>query len=232
MRDLFRAATCSGLLMLGAPAEGSTSGVYHPYVNAGEREAEYGLTWRGVGDGAITYQRASFGHAWTDDISTEIYLLSESASHGRARTRAYELEIRWQLTEQGEYASDWGLLFEAEVDDDIDADEVAVGLLWEKELGGRWIGAANALLEYEYGGDVEDEFETGLRAQLRYRFAEALEPAIELYLDDEDYAVGPALQGAWRTNPGSRLRWDLGLFIGIDRKTPDASVRANLEFEF
>lgn len=224
----------TAVLLTLAPALGAaaTPGVYHPYVNLHEREIEYGLTYRGLGDSALALQRASVAYAWTDRLSTELYLLSEFPSHGDARARAMEFEARYELTEQGEYSSDWGLLFEAEFGDDSQRNEVAAGVLWEKELGHRWVGAANALIEYEFGSDVENEFEAAFRGQVRYLHRPAFEPAIELYLDDQDYAAGPAFLGAARLGPGKQLRWELGLLFGIDGETPDRSVRANVEFEF
>lgn len=210
----------------------ATSGVYHPYVNLHEREVEYGVTWRDIGDNAASLQRASIGYAWTDNVATELYLLSEVATHDHARTRGVELEVRWQLTEQGEYASDWGLLLEFERGAGLDRNELSTGVLWEKELGHRWVATANALVEYEFGGDVDNEFETAFRGQLRYMQREAFEPALELYLDDTDYAVGPALLGARRLGDGRQLRWEAGVYFGIDADTPSLSARTNIEFEF
>ena len=177
-------------------------------------------------------QQISLGYGWNERWSTELYLLREFPSHGDGRARGWEFEARYQLTEQGEYASDWGLLFELEQGDDSDRHEVAAGVLWEKELGHRWVAAANALLEYEFGADVGNEFETAFRAQLRYLHRAAFEPALELYLDDQDYALGPAALGAWRLGPGRQLRWQVGLLFGIDRDTPKHSLRTALELEF
>ena len=231
MTDL-RACAGTALCLASGLAAAATPGVYHPYVNQTEREAEYGITWRGLGDDALTLQRASVGYSWSDDVSTELYLLSEFPSHEATRARAYELEVKWQLTEQGEYAADWGLIFEAETGNGTDRHEVGAGVLWEKELGGRWVAATNALLEYEFGADIQNEFETALRAQLRYLQRPAFEPALELYLDDQDRAVGPAMLGAWRVSPRRQLRWEAGLMFGLDADTPSVSLRTNLEFEF
>lgn len=213
-------------------AQSATPGVTHPYVNLGERELEYGLVWRDLDRGDVTLQRASFGYAFRDDLAVELYLLSEFPAHEDARARAYEVEVRWQLTEQGEYASDWGLIFEAERGADRDRHEVAAGVLWEKELAHRWVAAANGLVEYEFGNDVENEFEATLRAQLRYLRHPAFEPALELYLDDMDRALGPAMLGMARLSAGRKLRWEGGLYFGLDRDTPATTLRAGIELEF
>ena len=222
------------LACLASPMAGqaATTGVYHPYVNQAEREIEYGIVWRDLGDGGVSLQRASFGYAWTDDLETELYLLSEFPSHGDARARAYELEVRWQLTEQGEYASDWGLIFEAEVGDDTDRHEVGAGVLWERQFGLRWVAAANALVEYEFGTDIENEFETAFRGQLRYLQRPAFEPAIEIYFDDLDHAMGPAVLGMARLSAGRKIRWEAGLLFGLDHDTPGTTLRCGIEFEF
>ena len=232
MPDLRIGSALLACALLPFPASAATNGVYHPYVNQAEREIEYGIVWRDVGGRDISLQRASVGYAWSDDLATELYLLSEGPAHDAARARAYELEVRWQLTEQGEYASDWGLIFEAEVGADADRHEIATGVLWEKQFGRRWVAAANALLEYELGHGVENEFETAFRGQLRYLQGPAFEPAIELYLDDQDYAMGPAVLGMARFAAGRKFRWEAGLLFGLDRETPDATLRAGIEVEF
>ncbi|MCB1628729.1 MAG: hypothetical protein KDI48_13470, partial [Xanthomonadales bacterium] len=109
--------------------------------------------------------------------------------------------------------------------------EASISLLIEKELAQRWVGTINAQLEYEFG-DIDTELETALRAQLRYLHSPALEPALDLYLDDQDYAIGPTLLGAHRLAPGRQLRWELGLPIGLTDRTPDVGLRLSLELEF
>jgi hypothetical protein len=123
-------------------------------------------------------------------------------------------------------------LFEAEMGYGVERYAVAAGVLWEKELGQRWVAAANALVEFEFGEGISDEFETAFRGQLRYLAGPALEPAVELYLDDQDHAFGPALMGALRLAPGRQLHWELGFLLGLDAATPDSSLRAAIEFEF
>jgi len=219
-------------ISLTGTGEAATNGVYHPYVNLAERELEYGIVWRDLKGERLTLQSASIGYAWTDNLATELYLLSEFPAHDAMRARDVELEVRWQLTEQGEYSSDWGLLFEAGVGRDADRHEVAAGVLWEKQFGMRWVAAANAVLEYEFGADVDNELETAFRGQLRYMSRPAFEPALELYLDDQDYALGPGILGMARLGTGRKVRWELGLLFGIGHSTPSTSLRAALEFEF
>lgn len=206
--------------------------VYDPYVEQYERELEYGFTLRDLGGDRVLLNRAGVGYAWNDKIFTELYLLTESISHAGEQVRGYEIELKWQLTEQGEYWADWGLLLEAGTAKDISSHEFAVGVLWEKELASPWVARANLIAEYEFGDDIADEFETALRAQLRYRHSVALEPALEFYLDDQDWALGPAFMGTVKLSGRKQLRWELGLLFGLDTDTPASSLRGGIEFEF
>lgn len=206
--------------------------IYHPYVEQNERELEYGFTLRDLGGENVLLNRAGIGYAWNDKLFTEVYLLTESITHEGEQIRGYELEAKWQLTEQGEYWADWGLLLEVGTARDINSHEVALGILWEKELANRWVASANAIAEYEYGSDIKDEFETALRAQLRYRYSMAVEPAFEFYLDDQDWAAGTALMGTVKLSGRKQIRWELGLLLGLDKETPDSSLRGGIEFEF
>lgn len=228
---LFCVALCC-FMAISKPASADIERVYHPYVEQNEREIEYGLVWRDLGGDPLLLQRAGFGYAWSDNLFTEVYLLSESISHEGERVRGYEVELKWQLTEQGEYWADWGLLLEAGTAKDINSHEFGLGILWEKEVGSRWSAAANIFAEYEYGSDIEAEFESALRTQIRYRKSVLFEPAFEIYLDDQDYAAGPAFVGAQRFSAGRQLRWELGFLFGLDDKTPESNFRFNLEYEF
>ena len=229
-------SSISSILLLSAttalPVYAEMDRVYHPYVEQSERELEYGFTLRDIKGENELLNRAGIGYAWNDKIFTELYLLTESITHEGEKVRGYEIEVKWQITEQGEYWADWGLLLEAGTARDISSHEIAVGVLWEKEISNRWVAAANVIAEYEYGRDITDEFETALRAQLRYRYSAAIEPAFEFYLDDQDWAAGPALMGTVKLSGRKQMRWELGLLFGLDQATPESSLRGGIEFEF
>jgi hypothetical protein len=49
----------------------------------------------------------------------------------------------------------------------------------------------------------------------------------------QDTAVlGPATTGTYRFSPGKKLRWEVGMFFGLDSASPDQVARLNLEYEF
>jgi len=215
-----------------ASAFAAVDRIYHPYVELNEREVEYGFSWRDLDGDPLYLDRLGFGYAWNDRVFTELYVLSESVSDEGELERGYEMELRWQLTEQGEFWADWGLLLELETADGASAHGVALGVLWEKELPARWTATLNLLGEYEFGDDVETEFESALRGQVRYRHSVELEPGLELYIDDQDMAVGPVLMGAQRLGGAKQLRWETGVVFGLDSATPAATLRGLVEYEF
>lgn len=222
----------ASLCLLAAAAQADMSRVYHPYVEQQERELDYGLVWRDLDGERQALQRLGLGYGWRERWFAELYLLTESLGDQGQVVRGYEAEVKWQLSEQGEYWADWGLLLELGSDREGDDKELGLGLLWEKELGSRSVAAANLLLEHEWSAEGERELETALRAQWRYRWRPALEPALELYVDEQDTALGPALMGLQRLGQRQQLRWELGLLFGLTADTPDLNLRLGMEWEF
>lgn len=238
MRTLWSkgAGVALSLLCLPVLADGlAIDKVYHPYVDP----LVWELEWRAIaaddnpvtGQGDSQVHRLSLGRAVAPNLMLEAYLVGEDDSGGNLTVSDYEVEALWQLSEQGEYALDYGLLFELEKSRRDDAWESAVSLLLERELG-RYSLAANLELGYEWGDDIRDEWETGLALQSRYRYRPALEPALELYMGEDTVGIGPAGLGTFRLGPGRSLHWEAAVILGVDNTTPDYTLRALLEYEF
>jgi len=206
--------------------------IYDPYVQPLETEIE----WRAVlesDDELSDAQKHSFGvgRGLSDRWAVEIYAVGVKAGDERVSLSAYELEAKWQLTEQGEFSADWGMVFELERENRAEIWEASATLVSSRDFG-RWTTTANLGLIYEWGHGVISEFETSLRAQARYRLKETLEPAIELHLGQDTAALGPALTGLVRLSPGKKLQWEAGVFWGMDNESPDQTIKLNVEFEF
>ena len=107
----FPSALFSNLIL----ADGnSIDKVYHPYVLPLETEIE----WRAISqhdeDELLDSQqqhRLGIGSSFFENWFTEIYLIGEKTSTEDFEVNAVEIEAKVQLTEQGEYSADWGLLF-------------------------------------------------------------------------------------------------------------------------
>jgi hypothetical protein len=208
--------------------------IYHPYVQPLERELEWRAIWQNDQPGRPDDQRLyrlAYGQAVGERWFAEVYVVGENSDEGNFGIEAYELELQRQLTEQGEYWADWGLLFELERERDLDIWEFSTGLLAEKEWG-RWSGTANLFLLHEWGEDIADETETRLGLQARYRYSPAFEPAVELYSGQDTRGIGPAVMGQVRLGGRRQLRWEAGAIFGVDSQSPDTTLRFLLEFEF
>ncbi|MFW5451787.1 MAG: hypothetical protein ACKE9I_09320 [Methylophagaceae bacterium] len=201
--------------------------VYHPYVQPLERELE----WRMISADNEQVYRLGLGKSFSDRLFIEAYLIAEDKKHDDFTIMAYELEAKWQLTEQGEYSADWGIIAELEKKKNDNAWEVAAGIIVEKEWG-KWIGTANFWGIYEWGEDQDDELESVLALQARYRYSRFFEPAIEFYSGEKTRGLGPVLLGDINLGTGKKLHWELGAIIGLDSKTPDNTWRLLTEFEF
>jgi hypothetical protein len=206
--------------------------IYDPYVEELETEIE----WRFVEQNydrapGVQKQSFGFGRSLSDRWAVELYAIAQKSPGENLSIDTYEAEAKWQLTEQGEYAVDWGLLFEVEREIEENAWEVSTQLLASRDFGKTTV-TANFGIIYEWGETIQNEIESTLRMQVRYRLKESFEPAIELHVGQDTTAVGPAIGGLFRLSEGKKLRWEFGLFAGISESSPDSIVKANVEFEF
>ncbi len=208
--------------------------IYHPYVQPLEQELEWRMIYQdeqpSADDNLWLYQLA-YGRSLNDRWFVEAYLVGEKSDEESFGIEAYELEAKWQLTEQGEFWADWGLLFELEKEANEDVWEFATAVLVEKEWG-KWSGAANFYVMYEWGSDIKNELETKLDLQARYRYSQAFEPAIEFYSGQDTRGLGPAFMGQVKMGNRQRLRWEAGVIFGLDSTSPNRTLRFLLEFEF
>lgn len=140
-------------------------------------------------------------------------------------------EAKWQLTEQGEYWADWGILFELEKQTRENIWEFSTGILAEKEWG-RWSGTANLIISQEWGPDIENEIESSLGLQTRYRLSRSIEPALELYVNEQTLALGPGLMGNIQTGVRRSVHWEVGFLFGLNDKSANNTLRVMIEYEF
>jgi hypothetical protein len=231
---LFLLLFCA-ILSHGVMADGSTiDKVYHPYVQALEKELEYRAIQQrdDPNSMAITTQhKLGFGAALNERWFTEVYLLGESDANSDLSLSAYELEAKWQISEQGEYAFDWGLLLELEKEHAVDIWEAKAGLLVARDWG-RFSGLGNVFLQREWGDAIQDEMEAAASVQLRYRYQSVFEPGIEWYKSQYSQGIGPVFMGNIRTGDLNSVFWHLGFIFGLNDTTANTTVKFHLEYEF
>jgi len=232
---LARLAGCMFLLPAAVMADGFTvDRIYQPYVQPYEREFEYRALYLNDADAAIDgtqVHRLSYGHALSDRWFVELYVIGANEPDDSLALEGYEAEVKWQLTEQGEYFADWGLLFELEYARDPRAWEYSTTVLFEKELG-RWSATVNASLAREWGSQIQNEWETEFAGQMRYRYRPVFEPNVALYSSENVKGIGPGAQGIRKFSGGRNLQWQLNLVFGIDGASPDQAILGVIEYEF
>lgn len=205
--------------------------VYHPYVLPFEREFEWRLTSRQNDDGNVLMQRFSFGHALSEFMILETYLVGARDENQDFGLESYEVELRWMMTEQGRYWADWATLFELEKQHNTDDWEVKAGILTEKEFG-QFSLTTNVSLVYEWGQTVENEWESEFKAKFRYRWIPEVQPGLEVYVAEDFIGVGPAFMGIKRFDRQQQLKWELGFIAGLNGDSKDHTLRMSLEYEF
>jgi len=233
-------------LLLGVCAAGLTASVaavadglvvdkiYHPYVDALETEIELRSVFQdeqpNLTNKAQVHQFA-IGKALSDKVFAEVYMIGGKDRARGFENEAWEAEIKWQLSDQGEYSADWGVVVEYEDENTRDIQEFAVGIIAEKEFS-RWSGTANFFMIREWGDDIRSEYETTLGLQARYRYSPLLEPTVEFYAGQDTRAIGPVLQGTMPLGIRKNLHWEAGVIFGLDSVSANKTWRMLLEYEF
>jgi len=205
-----------------------------PYVQPLEKEFE--TRFMVEKDNAQTLEtyylnKTAFGFSINERLFSEFYIITEDDKSMQPKTRAYEIELRYQLTEQGEYSLDFGAMFELE--------KYARKNIWEAKTGLLTTGqyrnietTTNIFLINEWGNDIQSEFETAFSLQSKYRLSPAFEPGFEAYFSQDTTALGPIIMGSFKIKPSQKLYWHLGIIKGYDKEIPDKTIKFHLEYEF
>ncbi|MDF2177269.1 hypothetical protein P2G88_03305 [Aliiglaciecola sp. CAU 1673] len=205
--------------------------VYHPIVLPNEHRVEWRFMSRQTEEKNILAQRIGYGQSLSETVTVEFYLLGERDRDDNFGIEAYELESRWMITEQGRYWADWGMVFELEKRHGLDAWEASAGLLMEKEFGRNSL-TLNWFSIYEWGNDIQDEWEGEFRMQYRFRWKPQVQPSLELFVGEDFVGIGPALMGIQRFEAQKQLKWELGFISELSGVTKDHTLRFVLEYEF
>ena len=226
------------LLLLSNPhawADGSNVGkIESPYVQQLEKELEYELIIDDDDRESLDNQQShklAFGQSLSDYWLIEFGIGGSNNPGSSFTADEYEIEAKWQLSEQGEYTNDWALMFELEKEREYNVWEIGTTLIVLHEWD-RWIGTANATIAYESGEGIRNEFEAELKAQIKYRYKAGFEPAIEYFKNEDTNALGPSVVGQIRLGGRKKLYWGAGFARSFDSSRPDTTFRANIEFEF
>lgn len=238
------ALTACTLIWLPHTARAADYQVYSPTVVLGESEFEARAfnSW-GTGPETGTGQglKFSYAHAFTNWWSTELYATSEKEYGETLKLEEFEWENRFQLTPQGKYWVNVGLLNENEIPRfSNDPYVVKFGPILGKDFG-RFSALLNLLATHEYGNNAQSGVGLEYRARLTYRWRRKISPLVEAYgqpvgrigaYGQPRNQIGPGVTGQFLVGAGKSLRYGVVALFGASRSAPDSTLVLRLEYEF
>jgi hypothetical protein len=238
------AAAISTMAWIGSAQAEPSDYVLTPLVVQGERaiELKFGdagsrVPRESVGSVSLEYSPTGF---WT----TEAYLQFAHSRDQGTRYDAVEWENRFQLTEAGEYAVDWGLAVELEKPfDRAEGWKLRLGPLLQGTVGSRWQWNFNPLLANNWSGADAAATHFNYQAQFKYRYQPTFQFGLQGFGDTgrwyhwsqfnaQFHNIGPAVFGRYPLAGRRSIYYNAGWLFGYTSVTPRNTLRAQLEFEF
>jgi len=239
------AAACVAAGFLAPQRAEASHVIYSPIVEEGEVAIEY----RGhhdfddsdALDGGEKH-KLEFEYAPTARWKTELVGEFEKEPGDSLETTEVAWENLFQLTEQGKYWADFGLVAEyAYALEDGEEDAIELAFLAEKQFASS-IATFNLVAEQALDGGEKAELEYKFR--WRYRQTQAFEPGVEIYgelgewgefgsASDHPLQVGPSMLGKLRQGDSRHaFKYEAALLFGMTDVSPDTTLRLQLEYEF
>jgi high-affinity iron transporter len=240
-------AAIAAMLAVSMPesSEAAPFKVYSPNVVKGENEIEYrgfrDFDGDSSRDGAEMH-KLGVGRGFTDFWFSEIYGVYGKEPGGSYKHEAIEWENRFQLTEQGKYWADYGLLVEYEATAHGNPDELVLAPIIEKTVD-RWVGTVNLYFEREVGSGRSSDTTFAYAARLKYLLHPRFEPAIEAFgepgrfnhaggFNGQEHWAGPAVYGAVGLGGTHKLVYSAAYLFGETSVSSDNRAILRLEYEF
>ena len=220
--------------------------IYSPSVVQGETEVElrsfYSSDNSPALDGEQVY-RLAVGHAFTDYWASEVYAVAGADPGQSVGAQGVEWENRFQLTPQGRYWLDSGLMTELSLPTQSGTpSEFALIPLFEKQVG-RILTTVNPFLEWQFGSNAGSGATFGYRGRIEYLLHPSFSPAVEFHgepgvigrfesMADQRHQVGPAFYGTERFSGRRAFLYSAAVLFGLTRGSPDTTLTMRLEYEF
>lgn len=231
-----------GLLLRPGQANAYDYQVYSPHIVQGEREVELrAFTSRGTDEqsGAEKGFKLAYGYAATKRWAMDVYLEVEQEFGESLKLEELEWENRFQLTPQGKYWLDVGLLNEIKIPRfGEDPYEVSIGPMFAKDFG-CWTALLNVLAIRQFGTNAESGTGFEYRGRFEYRWKPTLSPFIEAYGEPANRFGGPArhqlglgVTGQFHVSQGRNFRFGVTALAGVSGAAPDTTLVMRAEYEF
>jgi len=157
---------------------------------------------------------------------------------------SYKLdEVEWEnifaLTEPGRYWLDLGLFAELACDHAEGRNAVALGPMLQKEFGPIQANL-NLIFERQLGTNAEPGAEINYEWQVKWRGDPRFEPGLQSlgtlgrtnnFGHEMEANIGPAFFGQIPVGGRNKLKYDAAVLFGVNKNTPDTTVRFQIEYE-
>jgi hypothetical protein len=216
--------------------------VYLPAVVQGEVELELRggfQRWRDHDDDRERQFVADVGYAFTSWWKSELAVGVTRLPGTSSRLDEIEWENIFELTEPGQYWVDLGLFAELARDHAEGRNVVAIGPMFQKEFY-RLQANANLLFERQLGAHAEPGAEIDYAWQLKWRGNPHFEPGVQGFgtigrtndfARETEHKIGPAFFSQAVLGARNKIKFDAAVLFGLNRNSPDTTVRFNLEYE-
>jgi hypothetical protein len=237
---------CLALLDSGIAFAGPADYVYTPTVDYGEKEIDFKYGSARQKDGTLK-QVASvgFGYGAKEYWFTEFYVKHERA--GNQTANLAEWENKFQLTETGKYAMDFGLIteLEAPLSDNVPW-EFRFGPLFQTEFGKLQLNG-NLLFERAFGKADEsgEPYVTNFlyQWQAKYRWKQEFEYGLQgmgelgkwndwSKQSEQIHNAGPAVFGRFVLGQRQAIRYNAAWLFGTSNAAPKHTFRMQVEYEY
>lgn len=237
-------AALAGGLASSGNARAADYQVYAPYVVRGENEVEARTyaDWGATSETGPTHGvQIAFGRGLTDRWATEFYGEGEQEYGEHLKLEEFEWENRVQLTPQGKYWLDVGLLNENELPRfGHDPFQTSLGPELARDFG-RVTALLDLLVVGQYGSNAQPGVHLDYRAHLEYRWSRALSPLLEAYggsgvsnvaSGHPRYQLGPGVSGQIQVAAGRVFQWTAVVLFGVTSASPGGTLLVRGEYEF
>lgn len=187
----------------------------------------------------------SLGYGVSDTWFTEAYVQlansTEGADGGGLDEVSWENVIRF--SEPGQWSFDVGAVMEIERPRaGSQGWKVTAGPLLQKDFDQIQVNA-NLLLTRSFDGEPREPTQLSYQLQVRYRTDPKLDYGLQAFgnmgswnhwgsTGGQAHRVGPAIFGTHRLSATSNLGYNAAILLGVSRAAADATLRAQLEYEF
>jgi hypothetical protein len=253
-RATVRALMGMALLMAAERALAVNAGdyLYTPAVTQGEREIDLygGNGSSGEKTRAESNAALGFGYGVTQHWFTELDIEYRWQSPVGTGLDAFEWENIIQIGEPGQWPVDIGLVcnlekpYEASRNSSkTEGNSLRFGPLLQKDIG-KVEANFNLLLTHFFQSTSFSSTQFGYQGQIKYRYSPPLEVGIQAFgrfssgaqawapYPQQVLRVGPVVLGRLRLPQERSLSYNVGFLMGTTQRSPDQTLRMQIEYEF